>query len=103
MRPVRLRGSLDGLIAIMREGADDPLMEMARITQPVLLLYGAHDRLVSLSVGQQIRERIHDARMVVVDHAGHLLLEEQPQECVSAILDFLREAGVAPAAAATRS
>ena len=100
MRPVRIKGSMDGLMAIMRDGADDAPVEMERIKQPVLLLYGAHDKLVPVSVGRQIQERIPHARMVVVEKAGHLLLEEQPQECASAILDFLREAGVAPTAAA---
>ncbi len=95
MWPVRIKGSMDGLIAIMRDGGDDAPVEMERIKQPVLLLYGAHDKLVPVSVGRQIQERIPHARMVVIDKAGHLLLEEQPQECASAILDFLREAGVA--------
>lgn len=102
MRPVRLRGSMDGLIAIMREGASDPPVDLSRITQPVLLLYGAHDRIVPLAVAQAIRERIPHARMVVVDKAGHQLLEEQPQECARAILEFMREANVGePAAAAS--
>lgn len=99
-RPVRIRGSLDGLTAMMRQGAGDPPLEMARITQPVLILSGAHDRIVPLSVGQHIRDRIPQARMVVIDKAGHLLLEEQPDECARAILDFMRDASLSAAAAA---
>ncbi len=94
MRPVRLRGSMDGLIAIMREGASDPPVDVSRITQPVLLLCGAHDRIVPLAVAQGIRQRIPHARMVVVDKAGHQLLEEQPRECARAILEFMHEANV---------
>ena len=91
MRPIRVKGSMDGLIAIMRDGADDQSVDVAKITQPVLLLYGSHDKLVPASVGREIQQRVPHARMVVVDRAGHLLLEEQPEECASAILDFLRE------------
>ena len=94
MRPVRIRGSVDGFIAIMRAAGNETLVETGRITQPVLILSGAHDRLVPLSVGQRIREQIPQARIVVVDRAGHMLLEERPQECARAILDFLRESNV---------
>lgn len=94
MRPVRIRGSVDSFIAIMRATGNQTPVEPGRITQPVLILSGAHDRLVPLSVGQRIREQIPQARIVVVDRAGHMLLEERPQECARAILDFLRESNV---------
>jgi pimeloyl-ACP methyl ester carboxylesterase len=100
MRPLHIKGSIDGLIAIMRSATRPAPVDVARITQPVLILSGAHDRLVPLSVGQRIRERIPQARMVVVDKAGHLLLEEQPEECARAILDFMRESRVAQGGAA---
>jgi pimeloyl-ACP methyl ester carboxylesterase len=100
MRPLRIRGSVDGFMAMMRAATNPAPVDLARITQPVLILSAAHDRLVPLAVGQRIRERIPQARMVVVDKAGHMLLEEQPEDCARAILDFLREskAGVAVAA-----
>lgn len=97
MRPIRIKGSMDGLIAIMRDGADDSPVDIGKITRPVLLLYGAHDKLVPPSVGQEIQRRIPHARMVVVERAGHLLLEEQPEKCASAILDFLQEMTAVPA------
>jgi pimeloyl-ACP methyl ester carboxylesterase len=103
MRPVRIKGSLGGLVAIMRQRAGDPALEMERITQPVLIVSGAHDRIVPLSVGQHIRGRIPQARMVVIDKAGHLLLEEQPDECARAILDFMRDANVSATAAVTQT
>ncbi len=98
MRPIRIKGSMDGLIAIMRDGAADTSVDIAKITQPVLLLYGEHDKLVRPTVGREIQKRIPHARMVVVERAGHLLLEEQAQACASAIGDFLHEAGMASAA-----
>jgi pimeloyl-ACP methyl ester carboxylesterase len=99
MGPVRIKGSMDGLVAIMRDGASDPPIDISTITQPVLLLYGAHDKIVPIEVGQRIRDRITQARMVIVEKAGHLLLEEQPEECVRAIRAFLSEAAL-PANAA---
>jgi pimeloyl-ACP methyl ester carboxylesterase len=100
LRPLRIRGSVDGLMTMMRAATNPVPVDLARFAQPVLILSAAHDRVVPLAVGQRIRERIPQARMVVLDKAGHVLLEEQPEGCARAILDFLREskAGVTAAA-----
>jgi pimeloyl-ACP methyl ester carboxylesterase len=100
LRPARIKGSLDGLMRMMQDARSDPPVELARITMPVLLLFGAHDRVAPLAMAQQIRERIPHARLTVIERAAHLLLEERPDECNTAIADFLREAAIAPGAAA---
>lgn len=98
-RPERIRGSMDGLLAMMRAGATDPPIDRSRITMPVLLLYAADDKVARLSLGQKLREQLPQARMVVIDRCGHLLFDEQPQECERAIREFLRESVGAPRAA----
>lgn len=97
-RPARLRGSMDGLMAIMRDSAADPPIDASAIAVPVLLLNGADDRAVPLSAAQRIRARIPQARLIVIDRAGHMLLEERPAECARAIVDFLHDVPVASAA-----
>jgi pimeloyl-ACP methyl ester carboxylesterase len=92
LRPARLRGSMDGLARMMRDARLDAPVDLARVTMPVLLLYGAHDPVAPLSTAQYIRERIPHARLTVIERAAHLLLEERPDECNRAISDFLREA-----------
>jgi pimeloyl-ACP methyl ester carboxylesterase len=94
LRPARIKGSMDGLLAIMRDRAGDTPIDDARITMPVLLLNGAHDAVVPLNAAQRLRERIPHARLVVVEEAAHGLLEEQPEACFEAIDRFLRESGV---------
>jgi pimeloyl-ACP methyl ester carboxylesterase len=101
--PGRIKGSMDGLMAIMRDRAQDSPIDDARLTMPVLLLNGAHDAIVPLRVAQQLRERIPHAKLVVIDKAAHGLLEEQPAECTRAISDFLRESGVTTRDAAAMS
>jgi pimeloyl-ACP methyl ester carboxylesterase len=91
MRPGRIKGSLDGLMKMMRDAASDPPVDMTRITAPVMLLYAAHDRIATLAMAQRIRARIPHARLVVIERAAHMLLEERPDECNRAIRDFLRE------------
>jgi pimeloyl-ACP methyl ester carboxylesterase len=92
LRPIRIRGTIDGILRSGREAAGDPAIDRSRITMPALLLYGAHDRVVPLKTAQHLRTLLPHARLVVVDKAAHLLLEEQPEVCAGAIEDFLREA-----------
>ena len=93
MRPVHLKGSMDGLMAMMSDAADrDGPIDRSPITMPVLLLYGADDKIVPLSAARRLQEVIPHARLHVVDRAGHLLLEERPDECVRAIRGFLTDA-----------
>ncbi len=94
VRPARIEGSMDGLLAMMRDAAKDAPIDRSRITMPVLLLNGAHDRVVPLAVAQRIREAIPHARLVVIERAAHLLIDERAEECARAIRDFLAEAGV---------
>jgi 3-oxoadipate enol-lactonase len=79
---------------MMRDRASDPPIDHTRVTMPVLVLAGAHDRVVPLSAAQQLRERLPRARIVVIEEAAHGLLEERPEECARAIDGFLRETGV---------
>jgi 2-hydroxymuconate-semialdehyde hydrolase len=92
LRPARLRGSMDGIFQSMRDRASDAPVDDARITMPVLLLYGAHDGVVPLSAAQRIRERLPHARLVVVERASHQLYDERPEECARIVEEFLREA-----------
>jgi len=89
LRPIRIKGSMDGLLRSMSDRAKDHPIDDARITMPVLLLYGADDRVVPLSAAQRIRERLPHARLVVVQRAGHLLYDERPGECAGFIEEFL--------------
>lgn len=88
-RPGRIAGSMDGLFKMMQDYRGDGPVAFERITMPVLLLNGAQDRIVPLFMASGIRKRIPQARLVVIDQAGHMLLEEKPAECERAIRSFL--------------
>lgn len=103
LRPAHIKGSMDGLLKMMRDAANDAPFDHARITMPVLLLNGAHDRVVPLSTAIAVRERIPHARLVVIERAAHLPMEDQPDETVRAIRDFLAEAVGSTRAAAPSS
>jgi pimeloyl-ACP methyl ester carboxylesterase len=92
LRPARIRGSMDGLMAMFRASAHEEPPDLSRVVQPVLLLNGAHDRVVPLSAAQHLRERLPQARLTVVDRAAHLLMEERADECAAAIRAFVADA-----------
>lgn len=72
-------------------------LEAGRITQPTLLVWGAHDREVPLKSGERLRELIKGSRLFVFPDCGHLPQEERPQEFASLVAEFCRDEGTVAA------
>jgi pimeloyl-ACP methyl ester carboxylesterase len=92
LRPARIRGSMDGLQKMLQDASNDEPVDLRRITQPVLLLYGADDPVAPLRIATELRRQMPHARLVVIDRAAHLLMVERPEECAAAIEEFLADA-----------
>ena len=60
-----------------------------RLTAPTLVVWGAADRLIVLAYAERWKSMIPGARVVTVEHAGHMLPYEQPEAFVRALGDFL--------------
>ena len=59
---------------------------------PMLVVQGLDDRVAPPENGRVLRERLGDrVRLVEIPSAGHILLPEQPEAVVSAVISFLRE------------
>ena len=58
------------------------------IATPTLILWGREDGWIPLERGQELHDRIPGSRLHIIDDAGHLVIEEKPEEIVQAILDF---------------
>jgi pimeloyl-ACP methyl ester carboxylesterase len=69
-----------------------PGEEAARIRQPALLLWGAHDRVIDPSALDLYAARMPQARKVRLDGSGHMTIMEQPGD-VAAAVDALIEQG----------
>jgi pimeloyl-ACP methyl ester carboxylesterase len=67
---------------------DDPRPDLERVRCPVLLLWGARDRLVPLADGFEYARRLR-APIRVLPAAGHLLVGEQPEACAEILEGFL--------------
>lgn len=82
---------------ILREA--DVRRDLHRIEAP-LLVWGRHDRLVPLVLGERAAARLPQARLVVLEACGHLPNLECPELFNEVVAAFLDEAG--PAAPARR-
>ena len=64
-------------------------LDLSRVSQPVLLLWGEGDRWTDLRLARWLADELPDARLQVIDRARHMVLEERAEEANEAILAFL--------------
>jgi pimeloyl-ACP methyl ester carboxylesterase len=62
-----------------------------RVTAPVLIMWGAHDRLLPASLARQWSELLPAARLEIIDEAGHLPLVERADAAVAAVRAFCQD------------
>jgi len=79
------------LARILRDADLRP--HLGEIAAPTLVLHGEVDRQVSLSQAEHLAAGLVDARLLVLDGAGHHLLLEKRAESIRAINSFLSGAG----------
>jgi len=60
------------------------------IRVPTLVIHGQNDRLVPVGNGQLIADRIPDAKLLIIPHASHIFLTDQPEIAHASILEFLQ-------------
>jgi pimeloyl-ACP methyl ester carboxylesterase len=91
---VRLRladsPSLSAYYEQMRAGAHfDVSRDVGSISSPTLVIHGANDRYVPLANAAALAEAIPDAKLRVLDDAGHLVFIERFAEVNGEVLTFL--------------
>jgi len=88
-----LLGSLRGLVAgYLRRGPGGLWACAARISAPTLLVWGRHDRLVSVRLAARANAVIRNSRLVVIEDGGHVSQLEHPQQVAQAVMDMLSTA-----------
>jgi pimeloyl-ACP methyl ester carboxylesterase len=88
-RSTCIRGSADAAASLLSDAAGDEPLDLSRVSQPVLLLWGEGDRWTSLRLARRLVDELPDARLQVIDRARHMVLEERAEEANEAILAFL--------------
>jgi pimeloyl-ACP methyl ester carboxylesterase len=61
-----------------------------RVVAPTLIVWGKADRIVVPAYAQEFAGRMADARIELIEQAGHLPHLEQPETVTKAVQDFLR-------------
>jgi pimeloyl-ACP methyl ester carboxylesterase len=88
-------GGHDSLIkTIQQVRTQDVVAVSARISEiqtPTLIVWGAHDSLLSPDQAELLHRAMPRARPVVFLEAGHLVHEEQPQATAKLVEDFLNQ------------
>ncbi|MGA1675750.1 MAG: alpha/beta fold hydrolase [Pseudomonadales bacterium] len=69
-----------------------PEPDLSTLTQPTLVMWGEHDRLIPVAIGQRFVAVLPRARLVVYPDAGHIPMEEVPDRSASDLRAFLEEA-----------
>jgi pimeloyl-ACP methyl ester carboxylesterase len=97
-RQLRVTGWDEALLNQLRGGSftPEPLLadEIAAIPVPVLIIWGAEDTWVPLSVGERLHDLLPESSLLAYPNVGHLPHEENPARFNADLLVFLEEATI---------
>lgn len=92
-KPLKTAGGKHAMIKtaeqIVPKDIDSLIAKYPTITVPALIVWGRFDRVVPLKLGELLDNALPNSRLVVVGDCGHIPHEENPEETVNAISEFL--------------
>ena len=65
--------------------------EIARISAPMLMIFGEDDRMVPAPTGRLLQRQLPQAKLEVVSNAGHMAMLEQPERVAELLGKFVQE------------
>jgi pimeloyl-ACP methyl ester carboxylesterase len=71
----------------------DLMDEVGDIHVPTLIVCGKDDQLTPPKYAQYLKDRIRNAKLEIIDGAGHMVMIEQPDEFNQRVLRFLQSLG----------
>lgn len=60
---------------------------------PVLVVWGKHDRFINIKLAHEIIEKLPNAKLKIIENAGHYVHMDKPQALAQAAFRFLEEEG----------
>ena len=87
-------GNREAFIARMNTVDQDNLHKLPQVQAPTLILWGEADAWVPVKDAKHFQKAISGAQLRLYPGAGHIPMEEQPEETVQDVLSFLNS-GVA--------
>ncbi len=90
LRPLRVRGTADALVAMLASPRDSQVPPLERISAPTLVVVGTRDPAVPLHHAQAHIHALPNARLAVIEKAGHLPHYEYPAQVNALLCDFMQ-------------
>ena len=86
-------GAREALLQTVRQcippDADELVTKFKSISVPTLILWGRHDKVIPLKVGELLNQALPNSVLEVVEECGHMPQEEQPEKTITRISEFL--------------
>ncbi len=87
-RPDRMAAGFAYFASFPKTAADFAELSKTQLAMPLLSIGGAKANGVAL--GAQTKLVASNVKVIVLENAGHWILEERPQETIAALVDFLQ-------------
>jgi pimeloyl-ACP methyl ester carboxylesterase len=68
----------------------DNRAELKNITAPTLVISGTHDKMTPLKYGQYLADNIPNAKLSIIENAGHMVGLEYPQQIAQIVGEWLQ-------------
>jgi pimeloyl-ACP methyl ester carboxylesterase len=90
-QPLQLKDTYLTLASLLRSYKEDKDLDksVSEIPVPALCLWGREDKWVPLSKGEDLKQKIPNARLVIIDEAKHCPMETHPGIFIQHLIDFL--------------
>ena len=93
-RPLHIKGSLEGMMYILRNVLKEPYVEaeahkLAQLNKPILIIHGREDQAIPLDRSQKVNALWKGSRLVIFEKAGHTPQEEYPEKFNPLAVEFL--------------
>jgi pimeloyl-ACP methyl ester carboxylesterase len=84
-------GSLGAMRSLLATHGDDLVVsdEIAKVKAPTLIIWGREDAWIPVADADRFAAAIKGSRQVVLDRCGHMPQEEQPEQTLQLISQFL--------------
>jgi len=83
------KGNRQALVDRMKNTVDSDILQIKNIQTPTLVLWGEKDFLIPLNNAYNFHRDLPNNTLVIIKNAGHIPMEEKPQESLAAFMGFL--------------